>query len=156
MYTLERATLLDAPREEVFAFFEDPRNLAKITPKGMGFQIAKIDPLPVTPGFRIQYTIRVMGVPIRWITVIPVYEPPHRFVDVQEKGPYRRWRHEHTFEERGGQTLVRDRVQYELPFGILGRAVHALVVSRQLRDIFDYRGRKIRRMFSRARESSAA
>jgi ligand-binding SRPBCC domain-containing protein len=151
VYTLDRATLIKAPLDEVFRFFEDPRNLAKITPKGMGFDITHIDGLPVTPGFRIEYTIRVMGVPVKWVTQIPIYEPPNRFVDIQEKGPYRSWRHEHTFEDHDGQTLMRDRVQYELSFGILGRATHALVVSRQLRDIFDYRRRKIRKMFG-ARE----
>jgi ligand-binding SRPBCC domain-containing protein len=155
-YTLERSTVIPAPLGEVFAFFEDPGNLARITPRGMGFDITHIDELPIKPGFRIDYTIRIMRVPVRWTTIIPVYDPPHRFVDIQAKGPYRSWTHEHTFEDQGGQTLMRDRVQYELPFGILGRAAHALVVSRQLRDIFDYRARKIRRIFGKAHAPTSA
>ena len=147
MYTFERATLIKAPVDEVFEFFEDPRNLSKITPKGMIFDITDIDELPVRSGFRIEYSIRVMGIPVKWVTQIPIYEPPDRFVDSQEKGPYKSWLHEHTFEDRGGQTLMTDRVQYELPFGILGKVAHSLLVSRQLRDIFDYRGRKIRKIF---------
>lgn len=155
-FTLERSTIIPAPRDAVFAFFQDPRNLARITPKEMGFDITHIDELPLKPGFRIEYRIRVMGIPVKWVTLIPVYDPPHRFVDIQAKGPYRSWRHEHTFEDLGGQTLIRDRVQYELPFGILGRAAHALVVSRQLRDIFDYRARRIRRIFGHAEGATAA
>lgn len=147
MYTLERVTLIKAPLGEVFNFFEDPHNLAKITPEGMRFDITHIDELPMKPGFRIEYTIRVMGVRVKWVTQIPIHDPLNGFVDIQEKGPYKSWRHEHTFEDHDGQTLMTDRVQYELPFGILGKVAHSLVVSRQLRDIFDHRGREIRKMF---------
>jgi ligand-binding SRPBCC domain-containing protein len=90
-----------------------------------------------------------MGLPVHWVTRIPIYDPPHRFVDVQEKGPYKKWRHEHTFEAIDGQTLMKDRVRYELPVGILGDVVHVLIVKRQLCDIFDYRARKIRELFAR-------
>jgi ligand-binding SRPBCC domain-containing protein len=155
LYKLERTALVPAPLHEVFQFFSDPHNLPRITPKGMGFDITQMDELPIRPSFRIEYTVRVMGVPLKWVTIIPVYDPPHRFVDIQKKGPYRSWTHEHTFDEVDGQTLMRDRVQYELPFGILGRAVHALVVSRQLRDIFDYRARKIRKMFGNAKRTQS-
>ena len=149
MHKLERTTLVDAPIDEVAPFFSDPQNLAKLTPKSMGFKIVYIDELPIKPGFRIEYTIRIMGLPIKWVTRIPVYDPPHRFVDIQAKGPYKTWRHEHSFEDLGGQTLMRDRVRYELPFGILGEVVHALIVERQVREVFDYRAGKIRKLFSK-------
>ncbi len=48
----------------------------------------------------------------------------------------------------GEQTLMRDLVEFELPFGLLGRMVHRLVVSRQLRQIFDYRAAKVSALFS--------
>jgi ligand-binding SRPBCC domain-containing protein len=81
--------------------------------------------------------------------LIESFDPPTSFVDVQVRGPYRSWRHEHTFEEHGNRTLMRDRVQYELPFGILGSVAHRLIVARQLRRIFDYRARRIRKLFAK-------
>lgn len=150
MYRLERVTVIPAPRAEAFRFFEDPRNLAKITPKSMGMSIKRIDELPVRAGFRIEYTVRWLFARIRWVTLITNYEPPSLFADVQEKGPYKYWRHEHRFEDAGDGTLMTDRVQYELPFGILGAVTHRLIVARQLKRIFDYRARKIRRLFSKA------
>jgi ligand-binding SRPBCC domain-containing protein len=149
MHTLERSQLIPVPREELFAFFEDPRNLGEITPGEMGFDILKMDELPIQPGFRIKYRIKVFGVPVTWVSKISEYEPGVRFVDVQTKGPYSFWRHEHRFEDAEGGTLMRDRVQYRLPFGILGSAVHPAVRG-QLRYIFDYRARIIGERFAEA------
>lgn len=147
MYTLERSQQIPVPRAELFAFFEDPRNLGEITPSEMGFDILKMDELPIRAGFRIKYRIKVFGVPVTWVSKISEYEPGKRFVDIQTKGPYAYWRHEHRFEGVEGGTLMRDRVQYRLPFGILGSAVHGLLVARQLEHIFDYRARIIGERF---------
>lgn len=148
MYTLERSQIIAFPRDEVFGFFEDPRNLAKITPKWMGFEIVEIDELPIKPGFRIVYRIKWAGIGLKWVTTITDYDAPNGFADVQTKGPYKNWKHEHTFEDAGdGRTLTRDRVRYEMPFGILGAIAHRLVVARQLRRIFGYRARRIGELF---------
>ena len=148
MHALERTQLIPAPRDELFTFFEDPRNLGEITPPEMGFTILKMDSLPIRPGFRIKYRIKVLGMPVTWVSKITEYEPGVRFADVQVKGPYAYWRHEHTFEDAEGGTVMRDRVQYRLPFGILGNAVNRLLVARQLRYIFDYRARIIGERFA--------
>ncbi|HEY5639770.1 MAG TPA: SRPBCC family protein [Dehalococcoidia bacterium] len=155
MPVLEREAIIPAPRDEVFPFFEDPRNLAKITPRSMGFTIREIDDLPIKPGFRIEYTIKWLGLPLKWVTLIEEYDPPRGFTDVQARGPYRSWRHSHSFEDLGDRTLMRDRVQYELPFGILGSAAHRLIVARQLERIFDHRARRIRRLFASAATTGA-
>ncbi len=149
MHTLERQQTIPVPREELFEFFEDPRNLGKMTPKGMDFRILKMDQLPVRVGFRIKYRIKVLGVSLRWLTTITEHERGRRFVDDQTSGPYAYWRHEHTFEDVDGSTLMRDRVQYELPLGVLGSAVHRLIVARELRRIFDFRARTIRELFDK-------
>jgi ligand-binding SRPBCC domain-containing protein len=76
---------------------------------------------------------------MRWTTCISEYDPPHRFVDVQLKGPYSFWHHTHTFEAKGEGTLIRDEVRYALPFGPLGEIAHAMMVKRQLNTIFNFR-----------------
>ena len=148
MHTLERSQVVSTPRGELFRFFEDPQNLGRMTPHRMGFRILGMDDLPFRPGFRLKYRIKVMGVPLRWVTTITEYEPGKRFVDEQTRGPYAFWRHEHTFEDADGGTLMRDRVQYELPFGILGSAVQRLVVARELDRIFDFRARTVEELFA--------
>jgi ligand-binding SRPBCC domain-containing protein len=63
------------------------------------------------------------------------------------RGPYRRWHHTHEFIEAEGGTLMRDTVEYAIPYGPLGRLAHALLVKRWLRRIFDYRRDVLERRF---------
>jgi ligand-binding SRPBCC domain-containing protein len=147
-YLLERRQLIPRRVSELFEFFEDPRNLAKITPKGMNFRITEMDEPPIRPGFSIKYEIKWLGIGLSWTTAITEYQPGRKFLDVQTKGPYALWEHEHTFKEINGQTLMKDRVRYALPFGILGSIVHRLIVRRQLEHIFDYRAKRIRKMYA--------
>lgn len=147
METLDRIQTIAAPLPEVFAFFSDPSNLARITPPWLSFRIHGTPPRPLAAGSRIEYRIRWMRFELRWVTRITRWQPPHEFEDVQEKGPYARWGHTHRFRETDAGTVMEDHVEYALPFGPLGRLVHALRVRRQLERIFDFRRRQIARIF---------
>jgi uncharacterized protein len=91
--------------------------------------------------------LRLRGIPLRWLTEIEQWDPPHGFVDVQLKGPYRLWHHTHTFAAVNGGTNIVDVVQYALPFGLLGRIVHRLQVQRDVARIFAYRQQQIKLLF---------
>ncbi|HEY0255577.1 MAG TPA: SRPBCC family protein [Kofleriaceae bacterium] len=135
-------------RPVVFEFFADAANLQAMTPPEPGFTILTKPPIDMHAGTRIDYKIKLHGVPMTWHTLIEQFEPNERFIDTQIKGPYAVWRHTHTFADTvDGGTLLGDRVVYELPFGPLGRAVHAVFVKRQLETIFDYRQRVMRERF---------
>jgi ligand-binding SRPBCC domain-containing protein len=147
MHELERETWLAQPLERVFGFFAQAENLETITPPWLQFRILTPKPVDMRAGATITYKLRVRGLPLRWLTEIEEWNPPYRFVDVQKKGPYRVWRHTHTFSEHNGGTKIVDRVEYELPFGPLGRLVHAVQVRRDVETIFDYREQRIRQLF---------
>lgn len=127
---------LARPIKEVFAFFSDAANLDSITPPWLSFQTVTREPIEMHVGAVIDYRLRVRGFPIRWRSEITVWEPPHRFVDEQVRGPYRLWIHAHRFEPRNGGTLVFDDVQYAVSFDWL---LHKLVVRRDVERIFAYR-----------------
>ena len=146
-YLLERQQRVRRPRPEVFAFFADAKNLARITPPEFGFSILTPPPIEMKRGTLLEYRLKLYGIPFRWQTFIEEFEPGVRFVDIQVKGPYRLWRHTHEFVEQDGATLLRDRLEYELPLGPLGRVAHAFAVERQLHRIFDYRRRVIETVF---------
>jgi ligand-binding SRPBCC domain-containing protein len=133
----------------VFAFFSDPGNLALLTPPGLRFRIHGPAPGTLAEGSRIEYRIRWTLLTLRWVTRITRWSPPVRFEDEQENGPYASWTHTHTFEEDdgGGGVLMSDHVAYALPFGLLGRIAHRLLVRRQLEAIFDYREEAIDKIF---------
>jgi ligand-binding SRPBCC domain-containing protein len=129
--------------ERAFALFEDPYNLAKVTPPWLSFEILAAQRITMGRGAQIDYTIRWIGLPLKWKTLITDYEPPSLFVDQQIRGPYRLWRHRHEFRETAAGTVISDSVEYRLPFGLLGDLAHALVVRRQLIGIFRFRQRAI-------------
>jgi len=151
-YSLNRTQLLRAPRQDVFAFFQAPENLSRITPAWLGFNILTPPPLVMAPGARFEYTVRWLGLRMRWTTGICEYDPPVRFVDEQLRGPYALWRHTHEFKETPDGTVMTDLVRYALPAGPLGSLAHALLVGRQLQKIFDFRRRAIGELFDIAPE----
>ena len=155
MAILERDTLVPALRSDVFAFFSDPRNLARITPSSLGFEIVDAPARKLRRGDRIRYRIRLLGFRIPWTTHITKWIDGLSFIDEQERGPYKRWRHEHVLEDAPGGTMMRDRVEYSLPLGFLGTIVAGWWVRRNLRTIFDYRQRAIREMFPPSRNETA-
>ncbi|ACY16949.1 TIGR01777 family oxidoreductase [Haliangium ochraceum] len=154
LYLLEHTSTLDAPLEQVFPFFAEAANLAVLTPPSMSFRILTPQPIEMRPGAVIDYRIALGAVPMRWRTLIERWEPGICFVDAQHRGPYHAWWHEHSFEADGGNTIMRDRVFYAPPLGVLGRLANALFVQRMLEDIFNYRNAAIRLRFGRVDEGA--
>ncbi|HEX5104378.1 MAG TPA: SRPBCC family protein [Pirellulaceae bacterium] len=142
-FILEREQLIRRPLADVFPFFADAANLQAITPEFLDFRFVTPLPIEMRAGTLIDYQIRLCGVPLKWRTRIEEFDPPHRFVDVQVRGPYKSWHHTHEFHEADGGTLMLDHVRYELPLGPLGSLAAALFVRRLLNNIFDHRRRTI-------------
>ena len=154
MKTREFRAELWLPREpdEIFPFFAEAANLETITPPWLRFRILTPPPLRIQNGTLIDYQLRVRGLPLRWRTRITAWEPPHRFVDEQLRGPYRLWVHEHTFDARDGGTLVRDRVRYAVPFDPL---VHSWLVGPDIERIFRFRREALIERFGKGCATSA-
>jgi ligand-binding SRPBCC domain-containing protein len=138
---LERKMRVERPLDEVFHFFSDAGNLARITPPELGFKILTPMPIEMRTGALIDYRLRLWGLPLAWRTLISQWDPPNGFVDEQLRGPYRSWVHTHRFEADPGDpaaTWIYDEVEYELPFGAIGR-LGTPIVRRQVERIFEYR-----------------
>jgi ligand-binding SRPBCC domain-containing protein len=143
-YRLESVQFLPAPREQVFEFFSDASRLELLTPPWLKFKVLTPSPIKMAAGLTIDYRLRLHGLPMRWQTLISVWEPPVRFVDEQARGPYRLWHHEHIFEPVEGGTLCRDLVDYKI---LGGRIIDALFVRPDLRKIFAFRRQKLAELF---------
>lgn len=147
-HRLERTQLIPRPVAEVFPFFADAGNLARITPAWLGFELLTPRPIVMEVGARIDYRIRLLfGIPARWRTRIDAWEPGVRFVDTQERGPYRLWRHLHEFTPVDGGTLMRDVVDHDVGRGLAGALAWRVYVRRALDEIFDHRRRVISELF---------
>ena len=113
----------------------------------MTIQYLTPTPIDIGEGTIIDYRLRLFGVPFNWRTRIVQWQPNARFIDEQVSGPYRSWRHAHTFAECEEGTRMTDRVEYRLPLPPAG-ALALPLVRRQLDRIFRYRAAAIRRLLT--------
>lgn len=154
MRIFELNSEVEVPRRtvDIFPFFSDAFNLERLTPPWLRFQVVTPGPIRMQEGTRIEYRLRLRGVPIRWISEITSWEPPHRFVDRQVKGPYRLWVHEHRFSDSEQGAICEDTVRYAV-WG--GAVVNWLAVGRDVKRIFDYRQERLLEIFSSDEQSEA-
>jgi ligand-binding SRPBCC domain-containing protein len=146
-YTVVFQQQVPRPLDEVFSFFSRAENLEIITPPWLRFRIVAVDPSPIRQGTRIDYKLRLHGIPLRWRSEIVEWDPPHGFVDLQLRGPYKLWRHHHRFEARDGGTRITDIINLSLPFGRLGIWAYEVKVKSEVHKIFAFRAAKIRELF---------
>jgi len=141
----ELATTID----QAWTFLSDPKNLKRITPDYMGFDIISGAEGKMFPGQIIQYRLTpVLGIPFRWVTEITHVQEGEFFVDEQRFGPYTFWHHKHFIKKTSNGVVMEDIVDYKLPLGPLGWLAHALFVRAKVKQIFDYREKALNEIFN--------
>ena len=158
-YRMEFEQWVPFPLEKVFLFFANPQNLPRIMPPASGAKIAAMELVAPPSNGGLHGARQLAGVgsvavvsvkmfpflPFRapWVARIVEFEWNHHFVDIQEKGPFKSWRHRHQFaaKVRDGihGTLVGDVIEYEVGFGPIGTLAQKLLVSHQLQETFTHR-----------------
>lgn len=155
-HVLTSSQTVPADIGRVWDFFSSARNLGRITPRSTGFDMHTPDP-ETREGVVIDYTIRpVLGIPLRWRTLIEQVDAPRSFRDVQQKGPYASWIHEHRFTQVDGGVRIDDRVEYRMPLGPLGALAHQMAVRAELEHIFDHRAVAVANIFEPAGDPATA
>ena len=135
-FALEREQLVPGQATELFEFFENPENLTVLTPPQLQFRVIESSTPVISQGTVTDYAFKFCGFPLKWTSLISMWNPPFEFVDEQVRGPYRSWVHQHAFEQTDAGVRIRDRVTYRVLGGAL---VNGLFVRRELNRIFDYR-----------------
>ncbi|MFD1587569.1 SRPBCC family protein [Halorientalis brevis] len=157
MAVYQREVRVAAPFEDVWEFHSRVTGLEALTPDWMNLDVESVtgpdgesDPGILEAGSRIQSSIRPLGIGPRqnWTSVIVDREEGDgaaMFRDEMEGGPFREWEHTHSFFADGDGTLVRDRIEYELPLGGLGRRLGPLATV-GLGPMFCYRHRRTKEL----------
>lgn len=150
IYTLSTSQELKVSLADAWDFFSSPENLQKITPKQMGFQITSTVDKKAYAGQIISYKVGLLlGIKSNWITEITQVKEQEFFIDEQRFGPYRMWHHEHFFEALpNGNTLMKDKISYKIPFGFLGHLAQYIFIKKQLTEIFGYRYQTLEKLFN--------
>ncbi|AWA30417.1 cell division inhibitor [Flavobacterium magnum] len=156
MYTKKSIQNLPISIEQAWDFLSDPKNLATITPPDLGFEIVSGAERSMYPGQIIRYIVRpLFGIKTEWVTEITHVKDKLYFVDEQRYGPYQMWHHKHFLKSIPGGVEMEDIIDYRLPFGILGKLGHSLVVKPRLDKIFEFRRKKLIEIFGQYRPDAA-
>ena len=148
LYRLETVQNLPISQKEAWDFLSDPKNLKRITPEYMGFEILSGASDKMYAGQIIQYIVTpVMSIPTKWVTEITHVDEGKYFVDEQRFGPYALWHHKHFIKPIHKGVEMIDIIDYKIPFGILGQLVHPIIVAPKLKEIFEYRKHALNEMF---------
>lgn len=149
IFRLNAVQTLPRPVEEVFPFFANAHHLESITPEFLRFRVLTPAPIDMRAGTEIRYKLKVRGFPISWRATILDWDPPHRFIDNQDAGPYALWRHTHSFTPAAGgrATICKDEVLYKPKGWLLAPLINRLVVQRDIITIFRHRFKKLEERF---------
>ncbi|MDC1543375.1 SRPBCC family protein [Flavobacteriaceae bacterium] len=148
LYRLETVQNLPISQKEAWDFLSDPKNLKRITPEYMGFEILSGATDKMYAGQIIQYIVTpVMSIPTKWVTEITHVDEGKYFVDEQRFGPYALWHHKHFIKPIHKGVEMIDIIDYKIPFGILGQLVHPIIVAPKLKEIFEFRKHALNEMF---------
>src|SRR5699024_2339708 len=148
IYTLEQKQILPISLEKAWEFFANPQNLSKLTPDWMQLTIKGAVPQEMYEGMiMVQEVKPLFGIPLTWVTEITHIQEGSYFIDEQRMGPYKFWHHEHRLIETEAGVELIDTLHYAMPFGIIGRMVHALSVKKKVAEVFRYRYEVLEEMF---------
>ena len=150
LYQIKTQQKLPISIEKAWDFFSNPKNLKKITPEEMSFEIISGAEKSIYPGQIIQYNVSpIFGIKLKWVTEITHVIDNKYFVDEQRFGPYSLWHHKHFFNEIKGGILMEDVVDYKIPLGWLGQLAHFIFVKNRLKKIFKFRENMLVKLFGK-------
>ncbi len=134
-----KESVIRASCERVFAFHEQPDALRLLSPPWQNIRIIQTAQISEI-GSRAVVELKIFGLfKSRWVAEHTIYDPPNVFEDIQIAGPFRSWRHRHIVERYPNGALLKDVIDFQLPLGILGRALAPVLILKRLQRLFNYR-----------------
>ncbi len=148
-YQFKKEQIINQPKDIIWDFISSPKNLKKITPEYMGFDITSENLQDkMYEGMIISYKVSpLLGIKTTWVTEITHVKEGEYFVDEQRVGPYTIWHHQHFIKSTKEGTLMTDIVSYKPPFGLFGNIANGLIIKGKLNEIFDYRTKALNEIF---------
>ena len=138
--TFERRTVINAPVGVVFDLSLDIDTHLQSQARSRERAIAGVTSGRIGLGEQVTWRATHFGIPFTITSKVTELDRPNRFVDVQVRGPFHRFRHEHCFRQRGAETEMIDRIEFVAPLGAVGRLVERTVLANYLRKLIEERG----------------
>ena len=138
MLNFRYSSLIDAPVEEVWHFYERSDILQLLTPPWQPVTVVRREG-GLGVGAVSEFRISLAGIPVRWVATHIECDLYRLFVDRQTDGPMDSWVHRHEFIPENGRTRLVDAIAYEIPGGFLAESLLSWWVDARLTDMFRYR-----------------
>lgn len=141
LHVFHRTSRLPHPVESVFDWHLRPGAVRRLLPPWEPVELREHGG-GIEEGTRVEFRVRIGPVPVTWIAEHRAYVPNRQFKDVQVAGPFARWEHTHRFEPvDSGESLLEDRIEYELPLDPPSSLIGGRAVTHRLSRMFDFRHR---------------
>lgn len=147
MKELTKISLISCTIDELFNFHLDSENITKITPHNIKVELLSSD-TKAFEGKVIKIKTTKFFIPTYWEVKIEKLKSPSILVDVALKSPFKYWKHQHIFTKKGNVCELKDIIEYELPFGILGKIVEPLI-THDIQKMFDYRHKRTKELLEK-------
>lgn len=144
MKTIIKTTYINCTLEELFNFHMDTTNIKKITPPNIKIEILD-DDTKTYEGKVVNIKTTKFFIPMHWKVMIDKIQSPTIIIDRAAKSPFKSWRHQHIFTQKGSVSELKDIIEYELPFGFLGK-IAAPFIRYDIKKMFEYRHQQTKKL----------
>jgi ligand-binding SRPBCC domain-containing protein len=146
MPIIELTTRIAAPRERVFDLARSIELHQAGTSQTSERAIAGTTSGRIGLNETVTWRARHFGITQTLTSIITALDRPYHFADAQVEGAFKRFDHDHFFDEENGVTIVRDRFDYEAPFGVLGRIAERIALTRHMTRFLAMRNEVLKRV----------
>ena len=146
MPVIHLQTLINAPRERVFDLarsIDAHQSSAEDTGERA---VAGVTSGLLGPNEEVTWEARHFGMKQRLKVKMTQLTQPSHFQDVMLEGAFKHMRHDHTFEDQDGKTLMTDRFEFGAPLGILGIIAERLFLTSYMRHFIVKRNQILQRI----------
>lgn len=150
METYIKKTLINCTQEELFEFHMDSNNITKITPKDTKVELLNEDTTSFE-GKIVKIKTTKFFIPTFWEVKIEKLQSPHILIDTAVKSPFKYWRHQHIFTEKEKGSELQDIVEFELPFGKIGK-LFLPFIQKDIQKMFEYRHQQTKKFLEQSDE----
>lgn len=145
MTLIQHSSHFDCTPEALFAFHLDAKNLGRLSMPGQRFRLLSEEKTTEVGDLQI-LELGSGPVTMEWLAEILRCEPPHVLEDIQVRGPFRKWRHQHRVTEEAGGARLTDTVSFRFLPTIAGEFVEYWTVRPLMKAMFLWRHRKTREL----------
>lgn len=140
MKSFEQSFMVNCSIDKVWTFYTNIKHLEIVTPPNLKLKIIETSNNHIVEGLRMTVSGRLVLYNSKWNSKISLVDvSKYVYIDEMVKGPFKKWKHIHLFSEIGkNQTVVTDKIEFELPFFFLGRLMEGYVEN-NLKKIFEFR-----------------